>query len=86
MYMHGCREKWEVPIRLIIVVKDKNCQAYLCVFPVFPSSPLPRRFNIQSLRAGYVMASWPRFVLNSTQPHFELSELLQWAVAPHSPH
>ena len=22
--------------------------------------------------------AWPRFVLNSTQPHFELSELPQW--------
>ena len=22
--------------------------------------------------------AWPRFVLNSTQPQFELSELLQW--------
>ena len=43
---HGWREKWEVPIRLIIVVKNKNCQAYLCVFPVFPSSPLSRRFMI----------------------------------------
>ena len=37
--------KVEVPIRLIIVVKNKNCQAYLCVFPVFPSSPLSRRFS-----------------------------------------
>ena len=33
-------------IRLIIVAKNKNCQAYLCVFPVFPSSPLSRRFSI----------------------------------------
>ena len=38
--------KVEVPIRLIIVVKNKNCQSYLCVFPVFPSSPLSRRFSI----------------------------------------
>ena len=75
---HGCREKWEVPIRLIIVVKNKNCQAYLCVFPVFPSSPLSRRFMIhfpRHLQHGLV---WCRYVLNSTQPPFKLSELLQW--------
>ena len=77
--VHGCREKWAVPIRLIIVAKNKNCQAYLCVFPVFPSSPLSRRFMILFPRhIQHGLAAWPRFVLNSTQPHFELSELLQW--------
>ena len=74
--MHGWREKWEVPIGLIMVVKNKNCQAYLCVFPVFPSSPLSRRFMI--LFPRHIQHGWPRFVLNSTQPQFDLSELLQW--------
>ena len=32
-------------------------------------------FSISSHFTFLVMASWPRFVLNSTQPHFELSEL-----------
>ena len=31
--------KVEVSIRFIIVVKNKNCQAYLCVLSVFASSP-----------------------------------------------
>ena len=39
----------EVLIRFIIVVKNKNCQAYLCVFSGFPSSPLSRRFSISNL-------------------------------------
>ena len=33
----------EVHVRLIIVVENQNCQAYLCVFFVFPSSPLSCR-------------------------------------------
>ena len=64
--------KMEVPIRLIIVVKNKNCQGYLCVFPVFPSSPLSRRFSIFNKLSFHFPChlqhglTWPRFVLNST--------------------
>ena len=32
--------KVEVLITLVIVAKNNNCQAYLCVFSVFPSYPL----------------------------------------------
>ena len=35
--------KVEVLVRLIIVVRNRNCQAYLCVFFVFPSFPLSSR-------------------------------------------
>ena len=63
--------KVEVPIRLIIVVKNKNCQAYLCVLYVFPSSPLSRRFSIFRLPpfATSSSLSWPNMaylVFNST--------------------
>ena len=36
----------EVLIRSIIVAKNQNFQAYLCVFFVFPSSPLSCRLSI----------------------------------------
>ena len=45
--------KREVPFRLIIVVKNKNCQAYLCVFSVFPSSPFSLRFSFFNVVSFY---------------------------------
>ena len=47
LYLYS--ENVEVLIRLFIIVKNQNCQAYLCVFFVFPSSPLFCRFSIFSL-------------------------------------
>ena len=63
--------KVEVPIRSIIVVENKNCRAYFCVFSVFPSSPLSRRFSIFSLLllASSPSSSWTHMVylaFNST--------------------
>ena len=71
----------EVVIRLIIVVKNKNCQAYHCVFSVFPASPLFRRFSIFSLLlfAFLFILVMAYLVFNSTASF--------WSVrAPHSPH
>ena len=80
--------KIEVNIRLIIVVKNKNCQAYLCVFSVFPSSSLSCRFCVFNKLSFH----FPRrlqhgldlFSTAQEQPHFDLSELLLWESAePH---
>ena len=77
--------KIEVNIRLIIVVKNKNCQAYLCVFSVFPSSSLSRRFCVFNKLSFH----FPRrlqhgldlFSTAQEQPLFDLSELLLWESA-----
>ena len=80
MSFHGFWEKrkGEVPIRLIIVIKNKNCQAYLCVFPAFPSFPLFRRFSIFSLPpfASSSSLSWPNMaylIFNSTASFLPVS-------------
>ena len=72
--------KVEVPIRLIIIVKNKNFQAYLYVFSVFPSFPFSRRFSIFSLRpfASSSSLSWPNMaylVFNSTASFRPVSSL-----------
>ena len=74
--------KIEVNIKLIIVVKNKNCQAYLCVFSVLPSSSLSRRFCIFNKLSFH----FPRrlqhgldlFSTAQAQPTACLCELLQW--------
>ena len=84
--------KIEVNIRLIIVVKNKNCQAYLCVFSILPSSSLSRRFCIFN-KLSYPHHGCLAKILFSTaqaQPHFGLvssfnGESVRSAVAPHSP-
>ena len=71
--------KIELNIRLIMVVKNKNCQAYFCVFSVFPSSSLSRRFCVFNKLSFH----FPRrlqhgldlFSTAQEQPHFDLSEL-----------
>ena len=65
----------EVLIRFIIVVKNQNFQAYVCVFFVFPSSALSCRFSIFSLISfTFLIIATPSCFKYFQQPNFGLGD------------